>query len=153
MKHQGCSGACDCGGNMTDRRQFLQHGAAAAAAFALMACGLAGPTVPSSSISPTTLKLSDYPTLANVGGVATLQISGVPVALVRESTTTISAFSRICPHAGNIVQPIGSQGFYCPGHGAQFSLTGQWIGGQRTTNLTALSVQYDAAAATVTVSN
>ena len=167
MKDHGCPGGCGCGaghkhtdgvtvigaGSVTDRRQFLQYGAAAAAALALMACGLAGPTTPSSNIPTTTIKLSDFPPLANVGGVATLQISGVPVALVRETATSVSAFSLICPHAGNIVQSVGTQEFFCPGHGARFSLTGQWIGGQRTTNLTTLSTQYDATAATVTVSN
>jgi Rieske Fe-S protein len=116
-----------------------------------MACGLAGPTAPPTNVPATTIRLADYPALATVGGVATLQISGVPVALVRETTTTISAFSLICPHAGNTVQPNGAQGFYCPGHGARFSLTGQWSGGQRTTNLTTLSAQYDATAQSVTV--
>ena len=150
-----CDGACACSrpNDMTygtDRRTFLAQGAAALAMAALAACGLSDTTAPG-TLAATTIKLSDNPPLANTGGVAVLQIDGTPVAIVRETASTFSAFSLICPHAGNTVQSEGSQGFYCPGHGARFSLTGQWIGGQRTSNLRSYPVQYDATAATLTV--
>ncbi len=152
---RGCEGACaraqsQGGLGGTDRRQFLTLGAAALAGLALVACGMGDSTAPR-SIAATTITLSDHESLANVGGVAVLQISGSPIALVRETAGTFSAFSLICPHAGNTVEATGSPPFYCPGHGAEFSLTGQWIGGQRTSNLMSYPVVYDAGAGSVVV--
>ena len=150
----GCGAGCTCGnsGGIDDgRREFLKQSAAGLALLALAACGLGGaPTAPG-SVSATTIQLSANPTLANVDGVATMQLGGTPVAVVRESTTSFSAFSLICPHQGNTVQWIGAQGFYCPGHGAQFNLQGQWIGGQPTNSLRAYPVTYDEAAGTITI--
>jgi Rieske Fe-S protein len=83
--------------------------------------------------------------------VAVLTIGGTPLAIVHETSTSFSAFSLVCPHAGNTVQSEGAQGFYCPGHGARFSLTGQWIGGQPTSSLRSYPVQYNAATGTLTV--
>jgi Rieske Fe-S protein len=79
-----------------------------------------------------------------------LNISGSPVAVVRESSTTFAAFSLICPHQGSTIQPETSR-FYCPGHGATFDLNGQWIGGQRTSNMHSYPAVYDATAGSVTV--
>ena len=152
----GCTGTCGCSQsngvpNGTDRRAFLAQGAAALAMLALAACNMGnGPTSPG-NVSATTIKLSDNPSLANVGGVAVLNIGGSPVAVVRETATTFAAFSLICPHAGFTVQPSGSHGFYCPGHGAEFNLAGQWAGGQPTTNLASYPVQYDAGAGSLTI--
>jgi Rieske Fe-S protein len=150
-----CDGSCACSRQTgttdgTDRRTFLAKGAAGLAMLALAACGISSATAPS-SVPATTVKLSDHPALANAGGVAVLQIGGTPVAIVRETTSTFSAFSLICPHAGNLVQSEGSQGFFCPGHGAQFNLAGRWVGGQPTSNLRSYPVQYDAGAAALTV--
>jgi nitrite reductase/ring-hydroxylating ferredoxin subunit len=132
------------------RREFLKQSAAALALLALAACGLSEATAPS-SLAATTIDLSTTPALTPIGGVAVMTISGSPVAVVHESASTFSAFSLICPHAGNTVQSVGAQGFYCPGHGARFDLAGDWIGGQRTSNLRSYPTQYDAAAGTVTV--
>jgi len=131
-----------------DRRDFVMRAAAALAAVALAACS-GDPTSPS-SVSSTTFSLSDYPALSSVGGVATVSISGVPVAIVRTSSTTFAAFSRICPHQGATID-VTSSGFQCPRHGATFDKNGQWIGGQRTSNLTSYPVSYNAAAGAVTV--
>ena len=153
-----CDRDCYCGrsdgtASGTDRRTFLAHGAAALAMLALAACNMGnGPTSPG-TVSAATIKLSDNPSLANVGGVAVVSIGGSPVAIVRETATAFSAFSLICPHAGNTVQPSGTQGFYCPGHGAQFDLMGRWIGGQPTTNLTSYPVKYNATAGSLTIGN
>jgi len=132
------------------RREFLKKSAAAAALLALAACGMSDSTAPS-SLASTTIDLSTTPALTPVGGVAVMSISGSPVAVVHETATTFAAFSLICPHAGNTVQSVGAQGFYCPGHGARFDLAGDWIGGQQTSNLRSYPTQYDAAAGTVTV--
>ena len=132
------------------RREFLKKSAAAAALLGLAACGMSDSTAPS-SLASTTIDLSTTPALTPVGGVAVMSISGSPVAVVHETTTTFAAFSLICPHAGNTVQSVGAQGFYCPGHGARFDLAGDWIGGQQTSNLRSYPTRYDAAAGAVTV--
>jgi Rieske Fe-S protein len=132
------------------RRDFILTGSAALAAIALTACGLSStPTAPG-SIPSTSVTIASQPSLANVGGVATLTVNGSPVAIVRESASSFSAFSLICPHQGNTVQPV-SNGFFCPGHGAEFNIQGTWIGGQRTSSLHQYSTTYDAAAGTVTI--
>ena len=133
------------------RRTFLAQSAILAAAAALTACGAGGggvtaPTLTASS----TIKVSDYPALANVGGVALVDISGNPFAIVRTDASTFVALSRVCPHQGSIVNSTAS-GFLCPNHGAQFSKTGQWVGGQRTSSLRSYPATYDATAGTVTI--
>jgi len=145
---------CACGSAQAmpisiDRRDFVMRAAAALAAVALAACGSSGTTSPS-SISSTTLHLADFPALSSVGGVATVSVSGVPLAIVRTSSTTFAAFSRICPHQGTTIN-VTSSGFLCPNHGAAFNKSGQWVGGQPTSNLTSYPVTYDAAAGTLTV--
>lgn len=150
-----CGGeGCACGSRQAqpmsiDRRDFVMRAAAALAAVALAACGSDGATSPS-SVDSTTLQLADYPALSSVGGVATVSVSGVPLAIVRTSSTTFAAFSRICPHQGTTIN-VTSTGFLCPNHGATFDKSGQWVGGQRTSNLASYPVVYDAAAGTLTV--
>jgi len=133
------------------RRTFLAQSAILAAAAALAACGASGGGVTAPTLSgSTTIKVSDYPALANVGGVALVNISGNPFAIVRTDTSTFVALSRVCPHQGSIVNATAS-GFLCPNHGAQFSKTGAWVGGQRTSSLHSYPATYDATAGTVTV--
>ena len=132
-----------------DRLTFLKQSAAGIAAMALAACGAGGVTSPS-TLTSTTVTLANNPTLATVGGVATIRVDGTPVAIVRESSDTFAAFSLVCPHQGTTVQPQGAR-FVCPGHGATFDLSGQWIGGQRTSNLRSYPTTYSAADGTVTV--
>src|SRR5438045_3486954 len=81
--------------------------------------------------------------LAAVGGIALVDISGSPFAIVRTSSTAFVALSRVCPHQGNIVNPNGS-GFLCPGHGARFGANGTWTGGERTNSLRSYATTYDA---------
>ena len=134
-----------------DRRVFLARSGMTAIAAALAACGLSNtPTAPGSLSQPITITLSQHPTLANVDGVAYVDANGNPLAIVRTSTSTFVALSRICPHAGSTVN-TASYGFLCPGHGAQFDFSGHWLGGQRTSSLTSYPTQYDAAAGTVIV--
>jgi Rieske Fe-S protein len=132
-----------------DRRDFVMRAAAALAAVALAACGSDGLTSPS-SVASTTLTLANYPALSTVGGVATATVDGVPLAIVRTSSTTFAAFSRICPHQGATID-VTTGGFQCPRHGATFDKNGQWIGGERTSNLASYPVTYNAAAGTLTV--
>lgn len=132
-----------------DRRAFVVRSAIFAAAAALAACGTGDVTSPDLS-SSSTVKLSAFPTLANVGGVATMGIQGIPVAVVRTGETTFITLSRVCPHQGETVNPVSS-GFECPLHGAQFNIDGVWVGGQHTSNLHQYPTTYDAANQTLTI--
>jgi len=145
-------GLLDAAASGIGRRTFLAQSAILAAAAALAACGAGGSdavTGPTGGGSGT-IKISDYPSLATVGGVALVNISGYPVAVVRTDTSTYVALSRICPHQGSVVNPT-SNGFLCPNHGAQFTKTGQWVGGQPTGNMQSLATSYDATAGTLTI--
>ena len=158
MTNTTCGHACPCSASSETspnvagikRREFVAYGAAALALAALAACGGGGDITSPSTVASTTFKLSDYPALASVGGVATVSIGSTPIAIVRTGASSFSAFSRICPHQGSTID-VTSTGFHCPNHGATFNASGLWIGGERTGNLTSYPVQYDAAAGTVTV--
>ncbi|HEY2067091.1 MAG TPA: Rieske (2Fe-2S) protein [Gemmatimonadaceae bacterium] len=134
------------------RRTFLVQSAILAAGAALAACGAAGgditvPSVPANS----SIRVSDYPSLSGVGGVAMVTLGGAPVAIVRTSASSFVALSRVCPHQGGTVGQSGSS-FVCPVHGAQFDLSGHWIGGQPTSSLHQYATSYDAASGTLSIS-
>jgi Rieske Fe-S protein len=134
------------------RRTFLAQSALVAAGALLAACA-AGDSVtsPGTTIASTTdIKVSDFPALASVGGIALVTFSGNPLAIVRTSDTSFVTLSRVCPHQGSTINPNGG-GFLCPGHGAQFRSTGQWVGGQRTSNMRSYNTTYDAAAGTIAI--
>ena len=140
------------GEGVSDRREFIATSAASAVAAVLMcACGASGATTVTGPVS-LSVQVSNYPALANVGGVARVDSGGTPVAAVRTGAATFAAFSLICPHFGCTVELNGSP-FLCPCHGARFSSTGTWTGGQRTTNLASLATNYDAATDELTISN
>jgi Rieske Fe-S protein len=98
------------------------------------------------------VQVSSYPALANVGGIARVDNGGVPVAAVRTGADTFAAFSLICPHFGCTVGISNGSSFLCPCHGARFTSSGAWSGGQRTSNLTALTTSYDSVAGVLTIS-
>lgn len=133
------------------RRTFLVQSGILAAMAALAACGAStdstSPTLPSNS----EIDVGNYPTLANVGGVALVSIGSAPVAIVRTSTTSFLALSRVCPHQGGTIGESGNR-FVCPVHGATFDLNGNWIGGQPTSNMHQYTTSYDATSNTLTVS-
>ena len=133
------------------RRTFLAQSALLAAGALLAACAAGDATAPGTTINSTTdIKVSDFPALASVGGIALVNISGNPMAIVRTGDASFVTLSRICPHQGSTINPNGS-GFLCPGHGARFSATGQWQGGERTSNMRSYSTSYDATAGTITI--
>jgi cytochrome b6-f complex iron-sulfur subunit len=133
------------------RRTFLAQSAILAAAAALAACGAGGDAVTSPILSGSaTIKVSDYPALASVGGVALVNVSGSPLAIVHTDASSYVALSRVCPHQGSIVNFTGS-GFLCPNHGAQFTETGTWVGGQRTSNLRSYPTTFDSTTDTLTI--
>lgn len=131
------------------RREFLSASLMAAAAAALAACAGASDSTAPGNVSAT-IKIADYATLANVGGVATLSAGGSPIAVVRTGATSFVALSRICPHQGSVVNPV-TGGFLCPNHGAQFNTTGTWIGGERTSSMRSYPTQFDAATGTLSI--
>lgn len=132
-----------------DRRTFLSRAMMSAAMLALAACGVSdGTTAPFSGSA--TVNISSYPSLATVGGVALVTLNGSLLALVRASQTSVIALSRTCPHEGATVNTSGS-GFTCPRHGARFSITGQWLGGQPTTNMRSYATTFDASSGAVTI--
>jgi len=149
-----CGHGCPCGAiggesRSIDRRNFVAGAAALLASIALAGCGEDFLTSPA-TVPSTQLTLSDYPALATVGGVATTTVSGTPLAIVRTGSASFAAFSRICPHQGTTIEVVSS-GFHCPRHGATFNSSGQWTGGQRTSNLKSYPVAYDQTAGTLTV--
>lgn len=99
-----------------------------------------------------TVKLSDYPALATVGGIARLNGTTTPIAVVREAAAEYRAFSLVCPHEGTTVG-INGTGFLCPNHEARFSGTGKWLGGQVTSSLHEFAVASNTAAGTLSISN
>ena len=136
------------------RREFMSRSVlTAAGALLASACGTGvweplSPVVPSGGV---TLKLTDYPALAAVGGIALVTPThGTPLAIVHSAATSYLALSRICPHQGTVIDLTGNS-FVCPNHGARFDARGHWTGGQPTSNLAALPVTYDATAGTLLI--
>jgi cytochrome b6-f complex iron-sulfur subunit len=151
----GCAGerAAEHARDGIGRRTFFAQTALLAAGALLAACAAGGDSItsPGTTIGSTSnIKLSDFPELASVGGIALVSFSGNPLAIVRTGSASFVTLSRVCPHQGSIVSPNGS-GFLCPGHGARFSASGQWSGGQPTSNMRSYATSYDAAAGTITI--
>src|SRR3954471_21837343 len=137
-------------GGEIGRRTFLAQSALLAAAAALAACSVGADATAPDLSSQATINVSDYPSLATVGGIAMVTIQGSPMAIVRTGSSTFVALSRVCPHQGSIVNQSGS-GFLCPNHGAQFNSTGTWIGGERTSSMRSYATSYNASAGTLTI--
>ncbi len=133
-----------------DRRAFLEQTALAGVAAFLAACAAGTDTTGPSFTGPLTVTVADFPALASVGGIARVDSGGSPVAAVRTGDSQYAAFSMVCPHQGATVGIVGG-GFRCPQHGARFAADGSWVGGQRTSNLRALSTQYDGTSGTLTI--
>lgn len=135
-----------------DRRGFLTQSMLAGAILALAACGTSSFLSPDAPASiGASIKVADYSALSAVGGIALVTVSGAALAIVRTSSTTFLALSRVCPHEGSIISTYQT-GFRCPRHGATFSPNGTWIGGQPTTGLHQYATTYDGASGTLTIS-
>lgn len=146
LAHAAPEGAAGAG---IGRRAFLTEGALATIALALAACTGDGPVAPPADAA-NTIRLADHPSLAGVGGVAFVTVGDAPLAVVRTGDASFVALSRVCPHRGGIVEASGG-GFTCPLHKAQFSTTGQWVGGRQTSNLISYPVRYQARQKTLTI--
>jgi Rieske Fe-S protein len=145
----GCASCAEKAG--TSRREFITTSAASAvAALLVAACGGASGATGIGGPVSLSVQVSSYAALANVGGIARVDTGGTPVAAIRTGATTFAALSLICPHFGCTVG-INGRAFLCPCHGAQFASTGNWIGGQPTTNLSRLSTSYNATTGVLTI--
>ena len=81
------------------RREFMIRGSMTGIAIVLAGCSLGnGPTAPG-NVS-LTINVSDYPALANAGGVAYVTSNNNPLAVVRLDSSNFAALSRVCPHRG-----------------------------------------------------
>jgi nitrite reductase/ring-hydroxylating ferredoxin subunit len=130
------------------RRQAL---AAAAALCGFGAVAAAGTGVAQASGS-LRVKLSAFPALARVGGVANVgSLNGIPVAVVRTGPKRYVALDRRCPHVGVPVTARGT-GFIClpPGHGSQFTANGARISGPAPTGLRKLKIRLRNGTLTIT---
>lgn len=140
-----------------DRRGFLGNaGLFAVGALLASACGdgQLGGTAPApvAGANSVTVNPADYPSLATVGGIAKLNGTSRPVALVRSSATVYRAFSMFCTHEGTIIDVVNANtSFRCPNHGAEFASSGRRTGGQVTTDLIELQVERNAAGNAITV--
>ncbi|MCC7000849.1 MAG: Rieske (2Fe-2S) protein [Gemmatimonadaceae bacterium] len=149
--------ACEAACPLHDRRSFLSKAfLASVGAVLLDACGdgQIGVTGPQAGALPEPLvvTLSAFPALAAVGGIARVDGGGSrPIAVVRTATDTYVAVTMICTHAGYRPIEIVSGRFICPNHGAEFSATGGWTGGQRTSDLRQYTVALDTVAGTITI--
>ena len=142
-----------------DRRAFLASSTMmAVGALLASACGdgQIGSGVTGPSNVNATVKISDYPALAAVGGIAKLNGTATPVAVVRSSATQFRAFSMVCPHQQTTVG-IVSGGFLCPNHEARYSSTGAVLAppsdGGSTSALKEFAVVADLTAGTLSISN
>ena len=153
-RRQGMTRATNCTMPSLDRRAFLAQSTVVAIGTVLMsACGdglLGSPTGPGTV--RLTINVVDYAALAVVGGIARLNGTGTPIAVVRSDAASYRAFSLVCPHAGTTVGVNGAS-FRCPNHGAMFASTGAWTGGQRTSSLFEFTVVTDTANGTLTISS
>ena len=137
------------------RRQFLAKSAVAAAAAALVAgCGNGqiGPTAytppaTGSSSNGNTIKVGDFPPLANVGTL--VQVNSFQ-AVKRTGAAAFAAYSMVCTHQGCLTQ-LSSNIFFCPCHGAEFNASGQVIRGPASRALGQYATTYDAATDTLTI--
>ena len=153
---QDAPSCASCAGSGVSRRAFVSAATLAAIAVVLEACSAS--TAPSvngnggngSTGGALTVKLTDFTALSAVGGIARVDSSGAPTALVRTGTSSFAAFSMVCPHQGTIIG-ITNGSFTCPNHGARFNASGTWIGGQQTSNLVSFATTYDAAAGTIAI--
>jgi Rieske Fe-S protein len=147
-----------------NRRDFLAKSALAAAALmAIEACGdgQIGPPIPRTVAGdpllplggPVTIKLSDFPALANTGVI--VDVPNKQRTVMRTSATTFLALSKLCSHQQCDIDIKGDH-YECPCHGSQFTATGQVTRGPNIASppigpLRNLKVTVDQAGGTLTM--
>jgi cytochrome b6-f complex iron-sulfur subunit len=147
-----------------NRRDFFAKSAfAAAALMALEACGdgQIGPPAPRSVAGdpllplggPVTIKLSDFPALADTGVI--VDVPNKQRTVMRTGPATFLALSKLCSHQQCDLDIKGDH-YECPCHGSQFTATGQVTRGPNIASppigpLRSLKVTFDQVAGTLTM--
>ena len=115
------------------RRDALRAGAALCG-LSLLALGITDAQADTSGVQQTRsgqvrVRLSQYPALKKVGGVALIGTVGdAPAAVVRTGASTYVAINLLCPHLGVTVNRSGA-GWQCPAHFSRFRTDGGYISG------------------------
>lgn len=140
--HQACANC-----TRLDRREFLNTASILSLGALLAACGdgvIDGPLALLEAVStPVRVDPALYPALQQLGGRAIVTPAGrAPMLVETIGTKQYRAFSLVCPHKGTVVDPT-DDGFLCPNHGARFTRTGTWVGGQPTVDLSPIAVTVD----------
>ena len=123
-----------------DRKEFLTAIGFGTAGVFIASCmgGCKKDTVPAAPTNVnTTIKLSDYPVLANVGGY--IYTGGIIVA--KAISGSYIAVSQYCTHQGGTISYDNTNDmFHCPLHGANFTDAGKVKNGPATSPLTQYTV-------------
>ena len=145
-----------------DRRAFISRSTLAAVIATLYSsCGTGadilalrqrgGTNLPAGNVN-LAIDLGQFPTLAQVGGVARVDSgTGVPVGAARIASTQFVAYALVCTHQGSTVNLVGG-GWVCPNHGARYDSRGNVTLGPATLPLHALTATYDAVTNRLTIS-
>jgi len=123
-----------------DRKEFLTAIGFGTAGVFIASClgGCEKETVPAApSNVNTTIKLSDYTSLANVGGM--IYLNGIIIA--KAVSGSYIAVSQYCTHAGGqLSYNKTTDKFQCPLHGATFTEAGKVSSGPANSPLTQYTV-------------
>jgi Rieske Fe-S protein len=88
-------------------------------------------------------KLSEFPDLMNVGGIAVVKIRNDEFVVIRTSAETLAVLSNKCTHRGCILNFNSSSGFECRCHGSGFDLHGNVTRGPAVRPLERLASRLD----------
>ena len=101
-----------------------------------------------------TFPISEFPALANVGGVVVGRATGFPGPLLLARVAAgagpdaLAALSAVCTHLGCTVLPSAGA-LQCPCHDSRFGLTGNVLQGPATDGLIGYTVAFDGTTVTV----
>ena len=146
-----------CGACM-NRRQFLATAAGTASLAVLAGCGDGNVSVaPGQTVTlpggPVTIRISDYPGLANIGELA--KVNGAPIAVKRTSASSFDAISLRCTHQGCLVGITSNEQLDCGCHGSRFGNDGEVLRGPNTgesiNRLPKFPTSFDSAANELTI--
>ncbi len=127
----------------SSRRSFLSTLAKSGVGLAVAGLVLRGDPLLARSAGPVlaTLKLSDYPDLASVGGSTTLRNTPAgDILVVRSSATGYTALNPVCPHKECKVKVKSARQIECPCHKSSFGLDGSYKTGPAKKALSAYVV-------------
>ena len=95
---------------------------------------------------PVTLQLADYPSLEEIGGVATVPTSDsgfkFPIFIYRAGEDEYVSYSSECTHFGCEVE-LSDNGYQCPCHDSTFTLEGNVTSGPAKQDLVKFDVDVD----------